>query len=179
MFSLEVKRPYIEKILKKLQSEKAVGPDGIPNKFLKYGGDIMLSSLADLLITVTDLETIPLDWWRGIIVPIHKSGSVHDIDIYRGITLISIVYKVYSKVLEENIMAYLEDNNILGESQGAFRRDSRIEEHLFTLNCICSLRKSSKLKTYIDFLDLSKAFDRVWREGLFYLLWKNGVQGKV
>jgi hypothetical protein len=51
--------------LKKLQSEKAVGPDGIPNKFLKYGGDIMLSSLADLLITVTDLETIPLDWRRG------------------------------------------------------------------------------------------------------------------
>jgi hypothetical protein len=50
MFSLEVKRPYIEKILKKLQSEKAVGPDGIPNKFLKYGGDVMLSSLADLAV---------------------------------------------------------------------------------------------------------------------------------
>jgi hypothetical protein len=31
----------------------------------------------------------------------------------------------------------------------------------------------------IAFLDLSKAFDRVWREGLFYLLWKNGVQGKI
>jgi hypothetical protein len=59
---------------------------------------------------------------------------VHDIDIYRGITLISIVYKVCSKILEENIMVYLEDNTILGESQGAFRRDKRIEEHLFTLN---------------------------------------------
>jgi hypothetical protein len=79
---------------------------------------------------------------------------VQDIDIYRGITLISIVYTVYSKVLEENIMAYLEDNNILGESQGAFRRDKCIEEHLFTLNGIGSLRKSSKLKTYIYFLDL-------------------------
>jgi hypothetical protein len=56
------------------------------------------------------------------------------------------VYKVYSKVLEENIMAFLEDNNILGESQGTFRRDRRIEDHLFTLNGICSLRKASKLK---------------------------------
>jgi hypothetical protein len=27
------------------------------------------------------------------------------------------------------------------------------------------------------FLDLSKTFDRVWRDGLFYLLWKNGIQG--
>ena len=45
MFSLEVKRPHIEKILKKVQSEKAVGPDGIPNEFLKYGGDIMANAL--------------------------------------------------------------------------------------------------------------------------------------
>jgi hypothetical protein len=59
------------KILKELQSGKAVGPDGIPNEFLKYGGDIMMSSLAVLLIAVTDLETIPLDWQKGIIVSIH------------------------------------------------------------------------------------------------------------
>ena len=156
MFSLEVKRPSIENILKELQSGKAVRPDGIPNEFLKYGCDIMISSLTDLFITVTDLETIPLDWQRDIIVPFHKSGSVHDIDNYGGITLNSNVYKVYSKVLEENIMGFLEDNNILGESQGAFRRDRRIEDHLFTLNGICSLRKASKLKTYMAFLDLSK-----------------------
>jgi len=56
MFSLEVKRLSIEKILKELQSGKVVRPDGIPNEFLKYGGDIMISSLADLFITVTDLE---------------------------------------------------------------------------------------------------------------------------
>ena len=79
--SLEVKRPSIEKILKELQSGKVVGPYGIPNEFLKYGGDIMISSLADRFIAVTDLETIPLDWQRGIIVPIYKSGSVHDIEV--------------------------------------------------------------------------------------------------
>jgi hypothetical protein len=75
----------------------------------------------------------------------------YDNDNYRGITLTSNVYKVYSKVLEENIMAFLEDNNILGESQWAFRRERRI----FPLNGICALRKSSKLKTCIAFLDSS------------------------
>ena len=40
------------------------------------------------------------------------------------------------------------------------------------------LEKSKKDKIFLAFLDLSKAFDRVWREGLFYLLWKNGIQGK-
>ena len=72
----------------------------------------------------------------------------------------------------------MEDSGILGEAHGAFRRDRRTEDNMFTLHGICALRKSIKSKTFLAFLDLSKAFDRVWREGLFYLLWKNGIQGK-
>ena len=39
-------------------------------------------------------------------------------------------------------------------------------------------KKKKKKNTYLAFLDLWKAFERVWREGLFYLLWQNGIQGK-
>jgi hypothetical protein len=93
MFSLEMKRPSIENILRELQSGKAVGPDGMPNELLRYGGDIMLSSLAVLFIAVTDLATIPLNWQKGIIVHIHYSRSVHDIDNYRGLLLLQICIK--------------------------------------------------------------------------------------
>ena len=72
----------------------------------------------------------------------------------------------------------MEDSGILGEAHGAFRRDRRTEDNMFTLQGICALRKSKKSKTFFAFLDLYKAFDRVWREGLFDLLWKNGIQGK-
>jgi hypothetical protein len=65
------------------------------------------------------------------------------LDNYRGITLSSNVYKVFSKVIEEKIVSYLEDNNILGESQGAFRKNRRLEDHVFTLQGICSLQKKS------------------------------------
>ena len=89
-----MKRPSIENILKELQSGKTVGPDGMPNELLKYGGgDIMLSSLAVLFIAVTDLATIPLAWQKGIIVHIHYSRSVHDIDNYRGLLLLQICIK--------------------------------------------------------------------------------------
>jgi hypothetical protein len=43
---------------------------------------------------------------------------------------------------------------------------------------IASLYKSSRKPLYLAFLDLSKAFDRVWRDGLFALLWENGIKGK-
>jgi hypothetical protein len=58
------------------------------------------------------------------------------------------------------------------------RQERRTEDNIFTLQGTSALRKSKKGKTFLAFLDLSKAFDRVWREGLFYLLWKNGIQGK-
>ena len=82
------------------------------------------------------------------------------------------------KILEVSVMTYLEENNILGEVQGAFRKNRKTEDHIFTLQGICSIRKAKKYKTCLAFLDLSKAFDRVWRDGLFYLLWKTGIQGK-
>jgi hypothetical protein len=150
----------------------------LPNDFLKFGGDIMIRSLVDMLTAISDIEVIPDDWHSGIIRPLHKSGSPYDLDNYRGITLSSNVYKIFSKTIESTTVNHLESNNILGESQGTFRKDRRIEDHIFTLHGICSLAKSSKKPLYIAFLDLSKAFDRVWREGLLAKLWESGIQGK-
>ena len=161
-----------------LKSGKAPGIDDIPNNFLKFGGDIMIRSLVDMFTAISDIEVIPDDWHIGIIRPLHKSGSLYDIDNYRGITLSSNVYKIFSKTMESTTVNHLESNNILGESQGTFRKDRRIEDHIFTLHGICSLAKSSKKPLYIAFLDLLKAFDRVWREGLLAKLWESDIQGK-
>jgi hypothetical protein len=44
----------------------------------------------------------------------------------------------------------MENNGILGEAQGAFRRDRRMEDNIFTLQGICALRKSKKDKFKIS-----------------------------
>jgi hypothetical protein len=116
----------------------------------------MLSSLVDLFTAISDFEQIPSDWQNGIIKPIHKSGSLFELDNYRGITLSSNVYKVFSKVIEEKIVSYLEDNNILGESQGAFRKNRRLEDHVFTLQGICSLQKRRERIPISPFLTCRK-----------------------
>jgi hypothetical protein len=54
------------------------------------------------------------------------------------------VYKMYASIMENTIMAFLEDKSVLGESQGAFRKNRSPEDHLFTLNGICSQRKSNR-----------------------------------
>jgi hypothetical protein len=55
----------------------------------------MVSSLTELFTAISDIELIPDDWQKGIVKPLHKSGSVYDLDNYRGITLSSNVYKSF------------------------------------------------------------------------------------
>ena len=85
---------------------------------------------------------VPDDWCKGIIKPLHKSGFIYDLDKYRGITLTSIVNKVFSKILETLMLDFLESNNILGETQGAFRKDRRIENQIFSLHPYINLQEN-------------------------------------
>ena len=71
---------------------------------------------------------------------------MYNLDNYRGITLTSNVYKVYAKIIEQSVMSYMEDNGIISEVQGVFRRDRRTEDNIFTLQGICALRKSKRVR---------------------------------
>ena len=122
---------------------------------------------------------MPEDWYEGIIKPLHKEGSKEILSNYRGITISCVIYKVLVTIVEQQVMEFVEDKGLLGEHQGAFRKGRRCEDHLFSLKGICSIRKSKKEKTYLAYLDVSKAFDTVCRDTLFKHLWKMGIQGKT
>jgi hypothetical protein len=156
LLSLNTHRGNIKSVLESLRSGKACGIDKIPNDFLKYGGDTLLNSLLDLFTKITDLNPRRLQH-KGSIKPIHKGGSMYDLDYYRDITLTSNVYKVYAKIIEQSAMSYMEDNDFLGKVQGAFRRDRRTEDNIFTLlKGICALGKSQKGKTFLAFYTFLK-----------------------
>ena len=76
-------------------------------------------------------------------------------------------------------MTYLEGDGVLSELHGAYRKDRRVEDQVFTLKGLCTLRKRQKLKTWLGFLDISKAFDTINRNRLFIQLWNKGIQGEV
>jgi hypothetical protein len=51
--------------------------------------------------------------------------------------------------------------------------------HIFTLSQLVRGRKNRNQRTYAFFLDLQKAYDTVWRDGLLYVLWQKGIRGKL
>ena len=103
---------------------------------------------------------------EGIIVPLHKGEDAADIGKYRGVTLGSHLRKLFCQILKSRL-EIVERGGILGEAQGGFRRDRQTIGQLFVLNSVIQLRRSRGKKTWLAFLDLSKAFPSVWWEGLW------------
>ena len=86
--------------LRKMRSGKAAGRDWIPAECLKKGGGAMIEWLVRLLDSCFVAREVPADCRMAVIVPIYKGkGDKHVCGNYRGISLLSIVGKVYVRVL--------------------------------------------------------------------------------
>ena len=90
---------------------------------------------------------------------------------YRGITLLDVVSKLFHKVLANRLVKYAEGRGLLHTAQNAFRRGRSTDDHVYCLSEVVKGRQRGGLPTYAFFLDLSKAYDTVWRDGLLYKLW--------
>ena len=52
-------------------------------------------------------------------------------------------------------------------------------DNVYTLNEIVQGRLREDKKIYAFFLDIQKAYDSVWHDGLWYKLWEMGVKGRM
>ena len=84
------------KVLQNLKNGKAGGIDSLVNEIFKYGGNEIAAATWRLCEEVFRLERIPRDWARGLIFPLFKEGDTRNPDNYRGITLLSVVGKIYT-----------------------------------------------------------------------------------
>ena len=74
---------------------------------------------------------------------------------------------MFTRILANRLNKVVEKHNLLGEMQNGFRTDRRTVDNLFVLTNIMEIVKKEKKKLFLAFIDLRKAFDRVWREGLW------------
>ena len=169
----------IDKCIKKLKNAKSSGHDSILNEYLKLTKDSMLPVYVALFNLILETGHVPEQWLTGKIRPIYKNkGDPSDPNNYRPITLLSCLGKLFTAVLNERLNTFLEDNDLLNENQAAFRKHYSTSDHIFTLYSLIELMKYEKKKLYCCFVDFSKAFDSVWRTGLWQKLLNTYVNGK-
>ena len=172
-------RDEIAGCVERLRNHKAGTEEGIVNEMLKYGGPALLDMLAGLVETLWTTELVPVPWRSGDIVNIFKKGDKKDPGNYRGITLLNVVGKLYTKVIDSRLSAWLHTHDRLHVCQAGFRSQRSCIDHVYSLSQIVQERTRQGLPTWLFFRDAAKAFDTVWRDGLFDRLWDIGVRGRL
>ena len=120
--------------------------------------------------------------WREDIVPIPKKTEkvVPDPNGYRGISLLSAVYKVFCTVLRMRLESYLEGNQLLCEEQNGFHKErSCIIDNIMMLTMIGRKIIKKKGSVFGGFIDLKKAYDSVNRFALWNKLRSLSIGGKI
>ena len=77
------------------------------------------------------------------------------------------------------MVEHLGRERALHEGQAGFRKNKSCIDNVYTLNEVVQGRLREDKPTYAFFLDVQKAYDTVWRDGLWLKLWDMGVKGKM
>ena len=130
------------KAMKKLKNGKSGWIDGITAEIMKADMETSGKYLEKLFTAVWNQEVVPSEWSKGLIVKIPKKGGRSVCDNYRGITLLSVPSKVFSRVLILRIQDGVESQ--LREEQAGFRKGRSTTEQLFTLRNISSVQNGTR-----------------------------------
>ena len=98
---------------------------------------------------------------------------------YRPISLISSIMKLFERVIEKRLRSHLEHIGFINKHQSGFRKAKSTDDHFFRLSQ--SIMESFNRGEHVvaAFLDVEKAFDNVWHNGLRYKIFQLGLPTKV
>jgi len=166
------------KAIEKLKNGKAAGGDGIPAEIWKKGGETLQKNLHKLFVCCWENEVLPKELRDAVIITLYKNkGEKSDCSNYRGITLLSIAGKILARILLNRLVPSIADEHI-PESQCGFRANRGTTDMVFVLRQLQEKCREQNKGLYITFVDLTKAFDTVSRNGLWLILNRLGCPQK-
>ena len=176
---ISVTTKNITDIINSLGSHKAHGHDGISVSMLKLCANEVAVPLQIIFRDCVSSGMFPNLWKCANVQPIHKKDNRQKIGNYRPISLLPICAKIFEKIIFDQVYEYLDSNNLLSINQSGFRPgDSTINQLLSITTTIYNAFENHD-ETRAIFLDISKAFDKVWHEGLLYKLKCNGISDSL
>ncbi|MCG7879943.1 MAG: reverse transcriptase domain-containing protein [Candidatus Thiodiazotropha endolucinida] len=169
----------ISNLITLLNPNKATGPDSISNRMLKAVA-IEISVPLELLFNRSFREGVFGDIWKGShVLPLPKKGDLTKVTNYRPVSLLSGIGKLLERIVHKNIYNFLHENNLLYKYQSGFLPNHSTTYQLVDIyQHICQTFENNQFSCMI-FCDVSKAFDRVWHQGLIFKLKQHGINGQL
>lgn len=166
--------------IQRLPKRKSPGPDLINNEILKHLSKKAVAYLTSICNGCMRLGYFPLHWRTANVLPIYKTGKdKHNPDSYRPISLLSTLAKLLEKVILTRLQDFILENEVIPPHQFGFRRSHSTAHQLIRITELIEKGFEEKKYTAAIFLDLERAFDKVWIEGLLYKMIKLNIPAYI
>ena len=168
IFDISFCPAQIGRLLSKINSNKANGPDKIHGKILKNCSASLAYPLSLLFKLSYNTGIVPGEWKLANVVPIHKKGPKENIENYRPISLTSLIMKTFERMLKEKIL-YLTNDKI-NEHQHGFLGKKSCTTNMAGFCDSLALSLNDCARTDVVYFDFAKAFDSVNHDILLFKL---------
>ena len=145
--------------LRKHQTNKASGSDGIPVDLFQILKDDVVKVLHSVCQQVWKTQQWPQDWKRSVFIPIPKKGNAKECSNCRTIVLISHASKVLLKILQARLQQYM--NRVLPEVQAGFRKGTGTRDQIASIRGIIEKAREFQKNICFCFVDYAKTFECV------------------
>ena len=159
----------LSKAIDRLPSGKTPGKDCIPAEIIKSSKSTFLVPLHKLLTQCWKEGSVPQDMRDANIITLYKNKGNHsNCNNYHGISLLCVIGKLFVCIILYSLL--LLADKICPQSQCGFHSKRSTVDMTFPL---CQLQEKCRewnQSLYLAFVDLTKAFNLVSRDGLFKML---------
>ena len=169
----------VRDILKSLNPSKASGLDLISTRLLKEGANQLCTPLSKFFNRLIISGQYPQAWKYANVTPVYKKGDKQLPNNYQPISLLSVIGKTMERSVHKYVYNYCTQHKVFTPFQSGFvQGDSTTYQLIKLYDTFCEAVDNGK-EVRVVFLDISKAFDRVWHRGLLQKLHSIGISGDL
>ena len=158
-FDIDFNHGIVRRLLAKINSNKAQGPDRIHGKILKNCAASLAYPLSCIFKMSYNSGYIPREWKMANVVPVYKKGSKSKVENYRPISLTCLVMKIFERIIKEELLRHT--NQYLDSRQHGFLSNKSCTTNMIGFCDSLALNLSNNKRNDVVYFDFAKAFDSV------------------